>query len=94
VVAPHEAVIDEESFVEIEPRIPPLEIAGAIVRDAMAERQVLRTRRRANWIGLDEPELCDRARQRRRNTQAARDRVSPQIVERDQRKSLLRHRFV
>jgi len=78
-------VIDEESFVEIELRIPPLEIAGAVVVDAMAKRQVLCARRRTNRVGLDETKLRDRSWQRRRAEEAATDGVAAQLVERTQR---------
>jgi len=78
-------VVHEEAFVEVEPRIAPLEIAGAILSDAMAKRQVLRPRRSADRIGLDESQFLNRARKRRRAEEAARDRVSPEILEIDQK---------
>ena len=40
---------------------PPLEIAGAIARDAMTQRQVLGARRCADRIGLNEAQPLDGA---------------------------------
>ena len=84
--ARQEAVVDEGSLPRRQPRIAPLEIAGAIADDAMAQRQVLSARRRADRIGLHEAEPVDRALQRRRLEQRAGDRVAAQVVERRRRR--------
>ena len=52
-------------FFDVERRILPLEIAGAISDDAVPEYQVLRARRRPNRIGLHESEPIDGSLQRR-----------------------------
>ena len=52
-----ETVVDEEVFVNVERRVTALEVSGAIVLDAVAQRQVLRARRRADRVGLDEAEF-------------------------------------
>ncbi len=58
-----EAVVDEEIFVNIEARVLALEIASAVVRDAMAEDQVLRASRGTNRVRLHEAESIERVRQ-------------------------------
>ena len=77
-----EAVVDEDVLFDVECRIIPLEIAGTIVLDAVAERQVLRPRRRADRISLHETKRIERARQRRRRGKMAPDRESAKVVER------------
>ena len=62
--ARHEAVIDEEVLLDPEAREPPLEIAGAIVPDPVAQGQILRSRRRPDWVRLHEAQFFDRAFQR------------------------------
>ena len=59
--ARHEAVVDEDVLLDAERGVAPLEIAGAVAVDAMAQRQVLRARRRADRVGLHEAERVDRA---------------------------------
>jgi hypothetical protein len=70
-------VVHEEAFVEIQLRIAPLQIPGAVAGDAVAEREILRARRGADRIGLDESQVLNRAREGRRAEQAAPDRISP-----------------
>ncbi len=79
--AGHEAVVDEEVLVDVEPAVEALEIAGTITGHAMAEREVLGSRRRADRIGLHEAEHVERLLQRSGGNQAARDRKTPQVVE-------------
>ena len=55
-----EAVVDEAVLLDREPGVAALEVAGAIAGDAMAQRQVLGARRRADRVGLDEAQLFDR----------------------------------
>ncbi len=76
-----EAVVDEDVLGDVERRIPPLEIAGAVARDAVPQDQVLGSRRGADGIRLHEAEPIDRARQRRRPEQAAGDGEAAQVVE-------------
>ena len=57
-----EPVIDEHVLLDVERRVQPLEVARSIAVDARPERQILRARRRANRIGLDESKRVDRAR--------------------------------
>src|SRR4029453_13641771 len=66
-----EPLVDEKVFLDAEPRVSPLEVSGAVVADAMPQRQVLRPRRRADWIGLNESQLVGRSLQGRRWKQAA-----------------------
>ena len=80
--ARHEAVVDEDVFFDVERRVAPLQIAGAVALHALAKDQVLRPRRRADRVRLHEPQPIERARQRGRPEQAARDREAPQILER------------
>src|SRR4029453_16281690 len=54
-----EPIVDKEVFLNAEPRVSPLEISGAVVADAMPQRQILRPRRRADGIGLNESQLWD-----------------------------------
>ena len=87
--ARHEAVVDEEVLFDGQPGIAPLEVAGAVVAHAVAQRQVLRARRRADRVGLHEAEALDRARQRGRREQAARHRVAAQRVEVDRHGAIM-----
>ena len=57
--ARHEAVVDEEVLFDRQARIATLEVTGTVVGDAVAKRQVLRARRGADGIGLNEAELRD-----------------------------------
>jgi hypothetical protein len=59
--ARHEAVVDENILVDAQRREAAFEVAGAVVLDAMAQRQVLGTRGRADRVGLDEAERVDGA---------------------------------
>jgi hypothetical protein len=77
-----EAVVDEGVFLDLQLRVAALEVAGAVAGDAVAQDQVLRARRRADRVGLDEAELVDRATERRRLEQRSRDGVAAQVVER------------
>src|SRR5579864_2757902 len=79
--ARHEAVVDEEVFLDAEFRVAALEIAGAVILDAMAQNQILSAGRRANRIGLDKSELVKRTLQRRRREEALRDGEAAEVVE-------------
>ena len=76
-----EAVVHEEVLVDVETGIATLEIAGAVAGHAMPQREVLRARRRPDRVGLHEAERVERALQRGRREQAARDGAAPQVVE-------------
>ena len=52
-----EPVVDEKILVHVERRVAAFEIAGPIVGDAMAQRQILCARRSPDGISLDEAEL-------------------------------------
>ena len=79
--AGHEAVVHENVFVDIELGVAALEITRAVVDDAMAQREVLRTRWSPNRIGLDEAEPVERALKRGGREERARDGGAPQIVQ-------------
>ena len=69
----HEPVGNEEVLVDVQRRLAAVEIPGAVAFYAMPQHQVLCPRRRADRVGLHEAQLAQRARQRRRAEQAARD---------------------
>jgi hypothetical protein len=81
--ARQEAVIDEEVLFQRQFRVAAFEVAGAITHDAVAQRQVLRTRGRADRVRLHETEPRDRPRERGRLEQRAGDGVVAQVVEGD-----------
>ena len=83
------AVVDEEVFLQRQLRIKALEIARAIAGDAMAQRQVLRAGRRADRIGLHESQLVDRAPERGRLEQRARDGVAAQMFQGDRHAAII-----
>ena len=76
-----EPVIDEDVFLDAERRVQPFEVARSIAGDARPERQILRPRRRANRIGLNESKRVDRACERRGPAEAAGDGHAAEIVE-------------
>ena len=82
-LARDEAVVDEEVLFDAQLRVGAFEIAGPVVDDAMAQRQVLRARRRADRIGLDETEAVQRPLERGGAEQAMRDGEAAKVLERD-----------
>ena len=76
-----EAVVDEEVLVDVESRVLALEIARAVVRDPVAEHQILRTSRGANGVRLHEAERIERVRQGCLGKETPRDGVSAQLVD-------------
>src|SRR4051794_14269756 len=84
-----EPVIDEHVLLDAERRVQPLEVARSITTDARPQRQILRACGRANRIGLYESKCVDRACQRGRPAETARDRHVTELVESRRR----RHRF-
>jgi hypothetical protein len=75
------AVDEEVVFFEVERFVLGLEVAGVVVDDAMPEDEVLRSRRRANRVCLDEAEALDRGSQRRRRKERAADRETPELAD-------------
>ena len=80
-LARQEAVIDEEGLFDVEALVAALEVAGAIVPDAVDEDQILSPRGGAHRIGLDEAQTRDGPRQRRGTEETARDRVPAKLPE-------------
>ena len=81
VLARQETVVDQAVLIDRQARVAAFQIAGAVVLDAVAQRQVLRPRRGADRIGLHEAQAADRRRQRGRGEQAAGDGVAAQVFE-------------
>ena len=69
--ARHEAVVDEHVLLDAERRVAALEVAGTVALDAVAQRQILRARRRADRVGLHEAQPVDGAFQRRQREETA-----------------------
>jgi hypothetical protein len=86
----NEAVVEKEIFLDHEMWVQPLEIAGAVVPDPMAQREVLRARRRADGICLDEPEPVDRPLKRGEREEASRGSEPAQVVKGHERRSFRR----
>ena len=76
-----EAVVDEEVLVDVQAGVAALQIARAVVRHTVPQRQILRACRRSNRVSLHETECLERLRQGCRWKQAPRDRVSAQFVD-------------
>ena len=85
----HEAVVDEDVLVDIELGVAPLQIARAITLHAMAQNQILGAGRRADRVGLHKSKPVKSAFQRRWRKQTSRDRIAPQVVERDRHPQML-----
>src|SRR5690242_16454275 len=75
----YKAVVDEEVFLDAELRITALEIAIAIVLNAMSQHQVLRSRRSAYGIGLHKAQPVERTLQRGGREETTSNSVVPQI---------------
>ena len=52
-----ESIVDEKIFVDAERRVTAFEVTGSVVGDPVAQCQILRARRCADRISLDEAEL-------------------------------------
>jgi hypothetical protein len=78
----HKAVVHEDVFVNIETGVPTLEITRVVTDDPVAQRQVLRTRRCTDGVGLYEAQSIERSFQRRLREETPRDRGAPKIVQR------------
>ncbi|MGF6525068.1 hypothetical protein ABID77_000345 [Variovorax sp. PvP013] len=81
VLARQEAVVHQAVLLDREALVAALEIAGAVVLDPVAQRQILRPGGRADRVGLHEAQAPDGRRQRRRLEEGARHRVAAQVVE-------------
>jgi hypothetical protein len=77
----HEAVIDEDVFLDAELAIPPFEIAGSVVLHTMTQHQVLSPGRCADRVGLDETQPIESALQRRGRKEALGDGETPQVID-------------
>src|SRR4026209_2205290 len=56
----HKAVVDEEVLVDVQTRVPALQIARAIVRHAVPRGQILSACGRANRVSLYKTECLER----------------------------------
>ncbi len=63
--------------------IAAFQVVDAVVLHAVAQRQILRPRRRADRIGLHEAQLLQRSAERGRCEKTARDGVPSQVIKRD-----------
>jgi hypothetical protein len=79
----HEPVVDESIFLDAERRVAAFQVARPVTADAMPQRQVLRARRRADRIGLNETEAVQRPLERGGAEQAMGDGEAAKILERD-----------
>ena len=77
-----ESVVDEEVLFDGERVVVALEVAGTIAGDAMPQRQILGPCRRADRIGLNEPEPIDSGPERDRLKQTSGDGIPPQCRDR------------
>src|SRR5215469_9727035 len=84
-----ETIVDEKIFFDAEFYIATLQIACAVVANAMPQDQVLRPRWCANRVGLHESQVVERAFQRRRLEQRACNGEPPQIVNGDRHDQIL-----
>jgi hypothetical protein len=73
-------VVNEEVFFDVQLGIAPLQIACLVALDAVAQRQVLCTRRSAYRVGLHEAQFGDGLGQSRGRKQGARHGKATQSV--------------
>ncbi len=85
----HEAVADKEVLLDAELGVAPFEVAGAVLLDTMAQRQVLGARWGADRVGLHKTEPMEGAFQRGGREEAVGDGKTPQVVESDQHYGML-----
>jgi len=90
----YEAVVDEEVFFDAEFRVAALEVAGAVVLDAMAEHQVLSASGRADRVGLNEGQFMQGAFQRSRREETLGDGEAAQVVESERHAELTEYRLL
>src|SRR5258708_37638958 len=82
-----ESVVDEVILCDAELRVPPLQVARAVILHAMPQNQILRASWRSDRIRLHEPHLVERAFQRRRLEEAVVDGKSAQVLKADRHES-------
>ena len=82
--ARHEAVGDEEILLDAERRVAAFEVAGMVVVDAMAQREILRACRRPDRIRLHESKPVEGAFERGGREKTAGDSEAAQVGEGDQ----------
>ena len=80
-LARQETVVDEEGLFDRQARVAALQLAGAIVLDALREDQILGASGRPHRVGLDEAQARDGPRQAGGLEEAARDRVAAKLPE-------------
>src|SRR5436853_7584493 len=80
-LARQKTVIDEESLFDCQVRVAALQFSGAIILNAMQQDQVLSSSGCAHRIGLDEAQAHNGAHQTGWLEEAARDRVTPKLLE-------------
>ena len=78
-----EAVVDEEVFLDPEPRIAGFQVTSAVALHPVAQRQVLRPRRRADRVSLHEAQPGDGLGQGGGREQGARHGMVAQVVQGD-----------
>ncbi len=81
VSAREETVVDEVVLLDGQARIPPLQIACGVPRDAVPQDQILGPGRCADRIGLHEAQPVNGAGQGGRGEEGAGDRVAAESVE-------------
>src|SRR6185312_4664253 len=79
----HESIVDERVFGDIELFILLFEISRPIVLNPVTQDQILRTRGRADRVGLHKPHALESFRQRHRREETARDGVASKLWERN-----------
>ena len=80
-LARQETVVDEEGLFDRQARVAALQLAGAIVLNAMREDQILGAGGRAHRVGLDKAQARDGPLQAGGLEKAARDRVAAKLLE-------------
>ena len=80
-LAGQETVVDEEGLFDRQARVAALQLAGAIVLNALRQDQILGASGRAHRVGLDEAQARNGPRQAGGLEKAARDRVAAKLPE-------------
>ncbi len=80
VPAGQKAVVDQAVLVDRQARVAAFQVAGAVVLDAVAQRQVLRPGRRADRVCLHKAQALYGRRQGGRREQGARHGMAAQVV--------------
>src|ERR1700727_829046 len=80
-LARQETVVEEEGLFDCQARVAALQIAGAIVLNALREDQILGTSGRPHRVGLDKAQARNGPRQAGGLEKAALDRVAAKLQE-------------